>query len=77
MSNYFFSDDIESIMRKQNISNQIEASVLAKISGREKPRPFIVQVVTNISVSDGLFDFPCQFTCGSFRKGSYLRLSKW
>jgi hypothetical protein len=34
-------------------------------------------VVTANSVSDSIYDYPCQFTCDSFRKGSYLRATKW
>lgn len=36
-----------------------------------------MQVVTNNSVSDGVYDYPCQFTCERFKKGSYLRMIKW
>lgn len=41
------------------------------------PSPKLVQVVTTSSVSDGVYDFPCTFTCEKFKKGSFLRIIKW
>ena len=67
------------MLKKQNIANRIESLVMESKVKENKviPGPVIMQVVTAKSVSDGLHDFPCHFTCESFRKGSYLRVVRW
>lgn len=74
---FFYSETNEAILRKQKLYNYIEESVLSSREGKQHPGPHLVQVVTADSVSDGVYDYPCQFTCESFRKGSYLRMIKW
>ena len=74
---FFFSEPIEGILRKQKLWSYIEKAVLSSRDGKDKPGPHLVQVVTNNSISDGVYDYPCNFTCESFRKGSYLRMTKW
>jgi hypothetical protein len=75
---FFYSESIETILRKQNLSAYIESFIVNDKSERKvMPSPKLVQVVTSNSVSDGVFDYPCIFTSEKFKKGSFLRMVKW
>lgn len=41
------------------------------------PTPKLVQLVALNCLSDGVFNYPCEFTGLSFKTGSYLRITKW
>lgn len=73
-----FGETNEVMMKKQKLSSYIE-SILVNDKNRRNilPSPKMVQVVTANAVSDSVFDFPCQFTCERYKKGSYLRMIKW
>jgi hypothetical protein len=74
---FFFGEPIETILKKQKLSNYIENYVLSSRGTTKKPSAHLIQVVTAYSVGDGVYDYLCQFTCESFRKGSYLRMIRW
>jgi hypothetical protein len=75
---FFYSESIEAILRKQNLSAYIESMIVSERSGSKvKPSPKLVQLVTANSISDGVFDYPCTFTCAKQKKGAFLRLIKW
>ena len=76
---FFYSDSIEEMLKKQKLVDRIEDFALSciKEGKRPAPVPFLVQVVTSQSISDGEYDFPCKFTCQAFRKGSLLRVTRW
>jgi hypothetical protein len=75
---YFYSESMESILRKQNISTYIESIILSRKGLRHiLSAPKLVQVVTSSSVSDGVYDYPCIFTSEKYKKGSYLRVVRW
>ena len=66
---FFYSESIEVILAKQNLSGYIESVIVAERSGRKvMPSPKLVQVVTLSSVSDGEFDYPCTFTSEKQKK---------
>ena len=56
---FFFGEDTEDILRKQKIPTLVESVVLDQNERKLMPSAKIVQVVTNNSFSDGIFDYPC------------------
>lgn len=51
------------MLRKQKLWTFIEREVLPNKESKEPPYPQIVQVVTAHSISDGMYDYACHFTC--------------
>lgn len=75
---FFYSESIDTILRKQNLSTYIESVIVSdKSERRVMPTPKLVQLVANNCLSDGLFNYPCRFTSEVFKTGSYLRIVKW
>lgn len=56
---FFFGEDTEDMLRKQRISALVESVLLDPNERKLMPSSKIVQVVTNNSFSDGVYDYPC------------------
>jgi len=68
---YFFEMEIPSMLEAQNVSSLMEKYVRMSRVYRENPErnikphlsPVLLQVVAESTLSDGIFGFPCKFTC--------------
>jgi hypothetical protein len=76
----FFGETNQAILGKMKLAEYLETLVVELQRTPDfRPAPKLVQLVTSNLISDGNYDFPCQFRMRGEhpKKGSFLRLINW